>query len=116
MKPSPDTSVAERATLLLCGLLLSAGRLVASDVAGDWEFAGKYLGDFSYSRLAGHGDFTVCTLRPDSLKGTRGPATGLGGGVQTRTFSGRWTTTHCSHPITRTVLTSCCFFGSLFTA
>src|SRR5258708_5741009 len=36
----------------LYGLLLAASTLGASDVSGDWEYAGKYLGDVSYARLS----------------------------------------------------------------
>jgi len=51
MKLSQAVSIAARGTLLYC-LLFAAGTLVASDVSGDWEFAGKYLGDVSYARIS----------------------------------------------------------------
>jgi acetamidase/formamidase len=39
-------------TLLLFALPFSAGNLLGADIGGDWEFAGKYLGDINYSRLS----------------------------------------------------------------
>jgi amidase len=44
-------AVAGRATIPLTSLLLTSGSLAASDLAGDWEFAGKYLGDVNYARV-----------------------------------------------------------------
>ena len=35
----------------LCSLLMTSGGLVAADPSGDWEFAGKYLGETSYARM-----------------------------------------------------------------
>ena len=72
MKPSQAISVAVRVTLLLCGILFGAGTLVASDVSGDWEFAAKYLGDVSYSRLTFKvdGDKLSGSLNELKLQGT----------------------------------------------
>jgi len=35
----------------LCSLLLAAGTVAAADLSGDWEYAGKYLGEISYARV-----------------------------------------------------------------
>jgi hypothetical protein len=37
----------------LLGLVFTASTLAGADVSGDWEFAGKYLGDVS-SLLSGY--------------------------------------------------------------
>ena len=41
----------KRTFLLHFCFLLVSGALVGADLSGDWEFAGKYLGDVSYARL-----------------------------------------------------------------
>jgi len=35
----------------LCLVLFSNSTLFAGDISGDWEFAWKYLGEISYSRI-----------------------------------------------------------------
>jgi amidase len=52
MKLNFAVSFGGHATLLICGLLLAAGRLLASDISGDWEFEGKFTGDISYGRIS----------------------------------------------------------------
>jgi amidase len=49
---SRKTSGAGRLRMLLFhALFFAAGSLFAADISGDWEFAGKYLGDTNYARI-----------------------------------------------------------------
>ena len=52
MKLSQAVSIAARGAPALSCLLFAAATLVASDVSGDWEFTGKYLGEVSYARIS----------------------------------------------------------------
>src|SRR4051812_26992456 len=38
-------------TRILASVLLAATTMVAADISGDWEFAGKILGDTTYVRI-----------------------------------------------------------------
>ena len=38
-------------TRILASFLLAAARTMAADISGDWEFAGKILGDTTYVRI-----------------------------------------------------------------
>jgi acetamidase/formamidase len=53
-------------------VLAGAGTLIAADVAGDWEFAAKYLGDVTYARvtLKTDGEKLTGSLNELSLEGT----------------------------------------------
>src|ERR1044071_6210803 len=53
MKPTPNHSWPTfiKRALLLCISGLSSLSLLAADVSGEWEFAGKSFGDISYARV-----------------------------------------------------------------
>jgi acetamidase/formamidase len=72
MKPNQSARPGERRLLLLVVLLFSAGTLFAGDISGDWEFAGKYLGDVNYARvnLKVEGDRITGNLNELKLEGT----------------------------------------------
>jgi acetamidase/formamidase len=56
----------------LCVLLFAARPLIAADVSGGWEFAGKYLGDTNYARVTLNieGDKLTGSLNELKLEGT----------------------------------------------
>jgi amidase len=72
MKPSQVISIPSRGAFPLCAALFAANTLLASDISGDWEFAGNYLGDVSYVRvsLKVGGDKLTGTMNEGKLEGT----------------------------------------------
>jgi acetamidase/formamidase len=45
-------ALSRRAILLFFAILCATGSLWAADLSGDWEYAGRYLGDVSYARVS----------------------------------------------------------------
>jgi acetamidase/formamidase len=72
MKLNRAISIVASGTLLHSSLLFGVGNVIASDVSGEWEFAGKYLGDVSYARitLKVEGDKLSGNMNELSLEGT----------------------------------------------
>src|SRR5262249_38345911 len=52
MRPRLSFPCISLLSLAICILLCCAVRLTAADISGEWEYAGKYLGDISYARVS----------------------------------------------------------------
>src|SRR4051794_6438062 len=72
MKPFELVGVSALRAVTPSLLLFVNSTLFASDISGDWEFAGKYLGDISYSRIVFKvdGEQLGGSLGDRSLEGT----------------------------------------------
>jgi len=72
MKLNRAISAALGRVPLILGLLFAINALAASNISGDWEFAGKYLGDVSLARLSlkAEGDKLSGKMNELTLQGT----------------------------------------------
>jgi acetamidase/formamidase len=72
MKFTRTVFAARYGTLFFYGFLWARGALSAAEVSGDWELAGKYLGDVYYARMSLkiEGDKLTGTMNEIKLEGT----------------------------------------------
>src|SRR5262245_941281 len=72
MRFSQTVLAARCGILFFYGSLFAGGALGAADLSGDWEVAGKYLGDVNYARMSLkiEGDKLTGSMNEIKLEGT----------------------------------------------